>query len=117
MNDYKILATMLWAAVSGLVNNLGNKAAVTGPVTFRRGTDLNAVLFCDPDHPGRVKFTTPTGEGRTEDLVEAEIGQLLVSYGTATGNRIELPPLMGYGGQAERAAGAAAVYPSGTGHP
>jgi hypothetical protein len=107
------LTLTLWAFLAGVLNKHidGTTAAVREPVGFRRGPDAMALVRCDPAKVGLVTYQTPNGENRTEELAEAEVGQIIKAFGYTTDTNFELPPLLGYGDeQRAQAAGAGADY-------
>lgn len=103
------LPFILWAMVVTLFNN-HVKTEPAKPLTFRRGADEMTLITCDYEQPGRATFTTPEGERKRELLADSDVGQLVTSYGRATGVQIELPPLLGYGDEQAHAAGAGGGY-------
>lgn len=109
---------ILWAFAASQLNN-HVLSAPSRPLAFKRGADDYTLIHLDYENPGRATFATPTGERLTEQLAEAEVGQLCVAYGRETGVRVEMPPLVGYGetqGQATAANTTAANAATGGGY-
>ncbi len=105
---------ILWAFTAGVLNNFvqGQAAGLTtqpftGPLSFRRGTDDIKLVHCDYDRPGTATVEMPDGGRDTVQLADGELGQLVTNYGRATGQRIELPPLVGYGEETQAASAGA----------
>jgi hypothetical protein len=112
------LTLTLWAFLAGVLNKHteGASTAVRESIGFRRGSDAMTLVNCDPSKVGLVIYQAPTGENRTEELAEAEVGQLIKAFGYATDTNFDLPPMLGYGDETQANA-AAAGYDQSRIHP
>lgn len=108
------LTYIFWAFVAGVLNNyvLTTTSPAAEPLSFRRGTDDIKLVHCDTNKPGFATVELPDGNRDTSLLAEGEWGQLVTNYGRATGQQIELAPVMGFGEEKATAAGAGGEYDS-----